>query len=632
MNATQADPNFALFLEQRNDARSIADSERDRLVISLKELNGKLRVVSRYGDSAWWIMNLTRNVTKSNKKIDFDTLPKAFRGQAKAMLYRFIRRGALGFGRPPAGSTTVQFFRNLKLFFEYLTRIGIHSCSDVTPVVCSNYLNAIRKKTKKSGAVAYTKRTVEKKSTVIEQVYELSQYTDVPIPTYPLADFDYGTQAGRPAKGSKSGKSDKNNGCKTPLIPDDVFSTLFSRAWAIVSDAARLFQLETNLQAVRAKGKKKPTKKYITMLKTPALHEAGFDGTYFDFKAQLNSVRIACYIVIASLSGCRVHELAHMEKNGFYSTIEGDDERYWWLRSVSKKTYEGPTEWMVPEAAITAVRVLEQWAEPYQEKIREEIASYREQDVDDIRIAEAQEHENSLLLGVDLRNGGQVRTLGTQAINNGLEAFAKACGLTWIPTTHQFRRKFANYAARSKFGDLRYLREHFKHWSIDMTLSYALNESQEIALYLEIQDELDDIKVAVVDSWLDRSEPLAGGYGESLVAWRDSSESVILFHSHADMVRSIANSTHIRSNGHAWCTADDRACVGNDFEKTRCGAGCDHAVVGRAHAEIYHGIFGHLKELKTAKDIGPGGLARVQRDLKRCADVLTKLGCDLEEA
>jgi len=150
--------------------------------------------------------------------------------------------------------------------------------------------------------------------------------------------------------------------------------------------------------------------------------------------------------------------------------------------------------------------------------------------------------------------------------------------------------------------------------------------------YLEIQDELDDIKVAVVDSWLDRSEPLAGGYGESLVAWRDSSESVIMFKSRADMVRSIANSTHIRSNGHAWCTADDRACVGNDFEKTRCGAGRDNAVVGREHAEIYEGIFGHLKELKTAKDIGPGGLARVQRDLKRSADVLTKLGCDLEEA
>ncbi|WP_322073829.1 hypothetical protein, partial [Burkholderia cepacia] len=113
-----------------------------------------------------------------------------------------------------------------------------------------------------------------------------------------------------------------------------------------------------------------------------------------------------------------------------------------------------------------------------------------------------------------------------------------------------------------------------------------------MALYLEIQDELDDIKVAVVDSWLDASEPLAGGYGESLVAWRTSSESVIMFKTRDEMVRSVANSTHIRSNGHAWCTADDNSCVGNDFDKTRCGAGCDHSVIGRTHSEIYQGIFG----------------------------------------
>lgn len=629
MNETQPDPNFDSFLEQPNNTRGLPDSERDRLVISLKKLNGKLCIVSRYGDSVWWIMNLTKNVTKSNTKIDFDTLPQAFRGQAKAILYRFMRRGALSSGRPPAGSTTVQFFRNLKLFLRYLTRAGIQRFSEVTSLACINYLNSLKKKINKSKGYAYAKRTVEKKSNVIEQVYELSQYTDDPISEYPLSEF---INIPKPGRRARSGSGGKNKGRKTPLIPDDVFSTLFSRAWAIVSDAARLFRLQSNIQVVRAKSKQNPTKKYITMLKTPALQEAGFNGTYFDFKSELKNVRIASYIVIASLSGCRVHELAHMQKDGYHSTIETDGERYWWLRSESKKTYEGATEWMVPEAAITALRVLEQWAAPYQHKIREEIAEYRQQDSDDLRIAEAQEHETSLLLGMDLRNGGRVRTLGTQAINNGLRDFAKACGVTWIPTTHQFRRKFANYAARSKFGDLRYLREHFKHWSIDMTLGYALNESQEIALYLEIQDELDDIKVAVVDSWLDRSEPLAGGYGESLVAWRDSSESVIMFKSRADMVRSIANSTHIRSNGHAWCTADDRACVGNDFEKTRCGAGCDHAVVGREHAEIYEGIFGHLKELKTANDIGPGGLARVQRDLKRSADVLTKLGCDLEEA
>ncbi|MDB5935350.1 MAG: hypothetical protein JWQ01_2694 [Massilia sp.] len=51
-----------------------------------------------------------------------------------------------------------------------------------------------------------------------------------------------------------------------------------------------------------------------------------------------------------------------------------------------------------------------------------------------------------------------------------------------------YKRLTACYAARSQFGDLRYLRDHFKHWSLDMTLGYAMNESQEMELYLEIQE------------------------------------------------------------------------------------------------------------------------------------------------
>ena len=48
---------------------------------------------------------------------------------------------------------------------------------------------------------------------------------------------------------------------------------------------------------------------------------------------------------------------------------------------------------------------------------------------------------------------------------------------------------------------------------MDMTLAYCLNESQEMALYGEIQGELDDLKDGVVEQWLQASEPLAGGYG-----------------------------------------------------------------------------------------------------------------------
>ena len=244
--------------------------------------------------------------------------------------------------------------------------------------------------------------------------------------------------------------------------------------------------------------------------------------------------------------------------------------------------------------------------------------------------AEAQAHVGAVFVGLDSKNGNLIRTLGGTALNSDLKAFAKSCGSDWLLASHQFRRKFANYAARSQFGDLRYLRDHFKHWSMDMTLGYAMNESQEMSLYLEIQDELDEIKVETVSSWLNSSEPLAGGYGQSLVDWRSRNENITLFKTHGAMVRSIAQSTPIRSNGHAWCTAQDNLCAGNDLERTRCGDGCDNAVIGSRHAPLYQGLFDHLKKLADLDDIGPGGQTRVTRDLIRCKAVLGHLGYEVE--
>jgi hypothetical protein len=98
-----------------------------------------------------------------------------------------------------------------------------------------------------------------------------------------------------------------------------------------------------------------------------------------------------------------------------------------------------------------------------------------------------------------------------------------------------------------------------------------------------------------------------------------------MFKDRKHMVRSLSESTPIRSNGHAWCTADDDLCVGNDLERTRC-SGCGNAVIGLKHAHIYRGLHDHLLEVAKLKDIGEGGLKLVERDLKRCRDVVSSLG------
>lgn len=622
-SARRAEELPSYFVDQPNDIRGCDDeSARSELVISLRRVDGVWRVVSRYGDDTWWLMGATTNTSKARTKVDFTNVPLHFREVLKAMMYRYLRRGSSGSQRRPGAASLVRTHREMAAFLRYVDSLGIVSLQGITPLVCSQYVHTSRGGQKRLANGREADRrlgpgALYKRLKALENLFELSQYTGSPMLKHPWPDSSANYLSGY-SKDKKSGR--------TPLIPDEVFVALFKRSWNIVEGANKLLDLRDEVQRYEVtKASLHP--RYVAQLKTAALRRSGLDG-YKQLKMLLTEVRTACYIVIASLSGCRNHELAYLRKGACHST-EKDGERFWWIRSKSTKTFEGDTEWMVPEAAVTALRVMDRWAEPYQTLLEEEIENYRSADVSDVRIAEAQAHRGAVFVGLDLKKGKLVRTLGIHALNSDLKVFAKACGVDWSLASHQFRRKFANYVARSQFGDLRYLREHFKHWSMDMTLGYAMNESQEMSLYLEIQDELDDLKVEVVSTWLDQSESLAGGYGKGLVDWRSRNENITLFKSREAMVRSIAASTPIRSNGHAWCTAPDNLCVGNTLERTRCGDGCSNAVIGKQHKSFYQGLYDHLKELTSAEDIGPGGRQRATRDLNRCAAVLGHLGHDV---
>ncbi|MVF49038.1 hypothetical protein F9Z43_06780 [Pseudomonas monteilii] len=113
---------------------------------------------------------------------------------------------------------------------------------------------------------------------------------------------------------------------------------------------------------------------------------------------------------------------------------------------------------------------MERWSTPYRALIVEEIVRLYRVNPHHAQIAEAEKHRNSLFLSIDRTGKLRVRTLTLAGWQKNLQAFAKNCGLSWNLTSHQFRRKFANYVAHSKFGDLCYLKEHFAHWTLDMSL------------------------------------------------------------------------------------------------------------------------------------------------------------------
>lgn len=613
---------WATITNQPGDVRGLSDLERDKLIITAIQVDGKWIIRSRYSDDVWQLSGFPNNTPFSGRQINFNTVPVAFRATLKAIFYRYLRRGRSGSDRP-RGKTIVDLFKASSPFLRYLDTLKLSHLGAATPLIVATYVTACTAHVQIYKGKPLSQRTLELRYRAVEALYELSQYTDDKIPQHPWPGTSSRAMAGKIGV--------KNEG-KTPLIPDDVFCILFREAHQQVERGKSLLDLRDGLDTIAAKNVGKKIFDVVRS-KNRYLEAMGWEGGLRAFTKSLSDLRTASYIVLASTSGCRNHELANLLMGAHHRTEDDEGTIYHWMRSTSEKTDEGIHDWMIPEVAVRALRVMERWAAPYQAIIADEIIQRRRINAQDPEIPEAQKHRHSLFLGLH-SNTGNVRTLTGETWNGTLKAFAQGCGLSWNLSTHQFRRKFANYAAHSRFGDLRYLKEHYAHWSMDMTLGYAMDDSWgqhlDLELYMEIQEEMEDIKLGVVDNWM-ADESLAGGYGRAIKEWQREPQNLLIFKDRASMVRSISESTAIRSNGHAWCTADNDGCVGNTIERTRCAGGCHHSVIGSAHAPIYQQQYDDLKGLLLCNDIGEGGRQRVMRDLNRCRDVLVQLGVRPED-
>ncbi|QOC98159.1 integrase [Pseudomonas putida] len=627
MNDTiQAPHPWALLASQPSDVHGLTDTERDALIISAAKVDGQWVILSRYGDSNWKLDGFTSNVPANRRRIDFKTVPQAFRAVLKAILYRYLRRGRLGSVRPKGGMLR-QFFSSVMPFLRHLETLKLDHLGAVTPLVCATYITACKSYRQSSRSDRpLSQNGLCNRLQAVEALHELSQFTDDPMPQHPWPETSAMTMTGLNGSGAH-----RLQAGKTPLTPDDVFCSLFEHAYGHVERGHQLLDLRDALIALET-DQREICFTTIVGRKNRHLNTTGWVGGLRAFNKALSDLRTACYIVLASTSGCRHHELANLQIGAHHHTRDDEGTVYHWMRSRSDKTDVGTHNWMIPEVGVRTLRLMERWSAPYQALIGAEILRRRRSDPHDPQIAEAQSQRHVLFLGMNSKEGNQVRALSTMSLGTSLKAFAKDCGLTWNLATHQFRRKFANYAAHSRFGDLRYLKEHYAHWSMDMTLGYAMDDSWgqqlDLELYDDVQAELDQIKVDVVDEWLGDSS-LAGGYGRALKRWQREPQNLLIFKDRSSMLKSIAESTAIRSNGHAWCTADNDACMGNTIERTRCG-NCNNAVIGRNHTGIYQRLYDDLKEVLNCQDIGEGGRQRVERDLNRCREVLAQLGIDPE--
>jgi len=225
-----------------DDVRALPDSERDRLIISAVQVDGVWVIQSQYGDDLWKQAGGPTNRSGSKQWLYFEQIPRPFRSVLKEAMYRYMRRG-WGAHAQPAASSVKTLFNNLKAFLLYLDRLKIKELSAVTPMVCSNYVAACKASREGRGGRPLKASVLFKKFSAVSILYELSQFTGSPMKLPPWGSAYALLPAGMCRRDTKS---------KTPLIPDEVFCSLFQLAYDLVKKGHALLDMRDKLEAEAA--------------------------------------------------------------------------------------------------------------------------------------------------------------------------------------------------------------------------------------------------------------------------------------------------------------------------------------------------------------------------------------------
>jgi len=581
-------------------------------VVMVNQLpSGNQQVLARYVDNEWILPDAicSGGTQEAQKKISFHRLNcESHIEPMKRAIIRYYLKGLPGRGRPKGGSIVNQFESTIG-FLNYLSSVGLTDITAVNTMIGSQYVAHCKTLPGSKKGTSIRSSSLAKRLRGIENLHILLHGTCFAFRhPWPESSVLMLSQYRRTAEG------------KTPIIPDDVAQLVMQKSvrWLEQADYLLACIEITGLQ--KAKGS---TYKEINKVLLANGYRDGLKRLNEDIQALQN----ACMFIILMTTGIRVHELVNMELDSAFSRINDDGGRQYWIKSVSEKTYEGATQWICPKLCHQAISVAERIVKPLQIRLAQEIENAE----DEAQRHRYQANQHRLFLGCDSVKGNHITTLSTLHVTKRLKAFVKASGADWNFFTHQCRRTFAVYVVRHVLGDLRYLRDHYKHWSIDMVAMYAANQAQDRELYDEIYLAMISAKQGKVEHWLDPDTPVAGGLGESIKIFRRKGEHVRTYESRSDMIKGVSDTISIRATGVAWCTADTGGCNGgNGADRTKCGD-CDGSIIDDEQQPLWEAIYVQQIELVNIDDIGEQGKITARRALKRCEKVLTDLGADINQ-
>ncbi len=580
---------YALLADQPASLAGLSLEDRAQVVVSaVRDETGNTVVISRVGDIVWnlWPFVETPNTRDNQKILDWSGIPEPYRDAIQNILYAYWKRGREGVKTPGVRSLR-HTLNGIRILSRYAAALGLSALSDLQPLHLANFVHD-----QKAAGKAAASLTMTFSAVVLLYLFRAEHPGTLQF--HPWPESSACDVAGH--VGQKRGDARKE--ALTPLIPIDTSRALFLYAEGVLGRAESLLDAR----------------------------DRGERSAFRD--REITGIRDACGYLIGVLTGMRQSELSSINvgagrtevKNGF---------TYHWITATEFKTKKGEVEYLMPSMGHRILQIMDRWSAPFRKRLAEQIKAM-EQRTDPLTpkelqwLATARSNRNRLFLS----NGSSgIRPLSDNQWGVALKDFARAAGVAWALAPHQMRRLYAYTFVRHRLGDLLFLKEQFKHSSIDMSQLYAANPLQDKALYDDILSELLRYKGKVISTWLEKDEPLAGGAGKKIMEMRAHD-----FPDRKALVLETSERVLMRSNGHAWCLAQDDGCGGSGiYEKGRCG-GCSRGVIDSPFIPIWEEAYRHHKELlAVAQELGPGAVARVTKDLNQAAKILRDLGIDPEQ-
>lgn len=625
--------------------RHIHVAEREALPVSLAlSPDGSQIVVSRFGDDIWdfYPYILQESLSLSGKRIDWrarmpdgglltDKQHGALLESAKAFIWSLYATPIDGRKRPSMLTLVVRA-KVLLFLLRWMYLQGRERFVELDGIT-SDYAAAARY----SGERNSSPVTVHARLQIVQDIYHQRANLDDALRSEPWPGERASVLAGLYADAKRFLP-------KTEPIPERVAAELGRIAVDYVRRRSNdiLAARDAKEAAMREKRDAGFGHDTIKAARSEVARSCGYENAY-KLNRDVHLLRTACLIVIGLFSGMRSSELLSIAENSISHRPSRDGScETTWIHGTIYKMGIKPKAWQVPALVEDAIRVIERLTQSLRMSLQQEALELRSRVARAAnderpslvkRLNIAERHQSKLFLAKDSKANNSISVLSNLTAYADLRWFCRHHsilgdnGQPYPLHPHQFRRTYARFVARAELGDLLTLREHFGHWSLDMTLYYADGATDDYQTDREMLEMIAEEKLArqteIVRDYLDTDAPLANG-GQWLGEWRSR---VRVAESKEALIAQYAGSITLNGTGHSWCVGNAKGtgcgglCV---FEAQMCVT-CRYGIIGPEHRPVWQGIRDQQLEVLQLGDVGESGRTRAKHILQAAETVLNRL-------